>query len=159
MPEFFGSQHSGDELESTDSKFSNENNTITVNQIETSRTDSYNGEELTDPNTIVVTIADDRTPLVLLVGPPSCGKTMTLIRLARYLRTISGYTIQPVTSFRPAHDKNYERMCAQFDAMISNDYAADSTSQINFMLVKILYKGKALCQILEAPGEHYSKIY
>lgn len=157
MPEFFGSQHSGKELDNTDSKFSNENNTITVDQIDTSRADSYNGEELTDPNTIVVTIADDRTPLVLLVGPPSCGKTMTLIRLARYLRTLSGYTIQPVTSFRPAHDKNYERMCAQFDAMISNDYAADSTSQINFMLVKILYKGKALCQILEAPGEHYYK--
>lgn len=157
MPEFFGSQSTERELDNMSPQLASGNDPIPVDQTANPRADSYNSEELTDPNTIVVTIADDKTPLVLLVGPPSCGKTMTLVRLARYLRTLSGYTIQPVTSFRPAHDKNYERMCAQFDAMIGNDYAADSTSQINFMLVKVLYKGKALCQILEAPGEHYYK--
>lgn len=157
MPEFFGSQNTERELDNMSPQLASGNDPIPVDQTANPRADSYNSEELTDPNTIVVTIADDKTPLVLLVGPPSCGKTMTLVRLARYLRTLSGYTIQPVTSFRPAHDKNYERMCAQFDAMIGNDYAADSTSQINFMLVKVLYKGKALCQILEAPGEHYYK--
>ena len=33
--------------------------------------------------------------------------------------------------------------------------AANSTSNISFMLVGVYKKGKCLCQILEAPGEHY----
>lgn len=74
MPEFFGSQNSERELDNTNSQFSNEADSISVDPINTPHADSYNSEELTDPNTIVVTIADDRTPLVLLVGPPSCGK-------------------------------------------------------------------------------------
>lgn len=117
--------------------------------------DTYSIEELNDPAKIRVTIADTSTPLIVLFGPPSCGKTMTLIRLTRYLRSINGYAIEPVTSFRPAHDKNYEEMCSGFNAMINSNEAAASTHKINFMLIKIYYKGKAICQILEAPGEHY----
>ena len=41
--------------------------------------------EYADPNQIRVTIADGKAPLVILFGPPACGKTMTLVRLARYL--------------------------------------------------------------------------
>lgn len=156
MPEeFFNSQDSTNQSDNTNSQFSVDANTISVDTNDTPHADSYSSEELADPNKIVVTIADKDTPIVLLIGPPASGKTMTLVRLARYLRTQPGYTVRPDTAFRPAHDKNYERMCKQFDAMISNDYAADSTSHINFMLVKILYKGRTLCQILEAPGEDY----
>lgn len=122
---------------------------------DTPKSDTYSVEELNDPAKIRVTIADTSTPLVVLFGPPSCGKTMTLIRLTRYLRGINGYSIEPITSFRPAHDKNYEEMCSGFNAMINSNEAAASTNNINFMLIKIYYKGKAVCQILEAPGEHY----
>ena len=69
------------------------------------KSDTYSTEELNDPAKIKVTIADASTPLIVLFGPPSCGKTMTLIRLTRYLRSINGYAIEPVTCFRPAHDK------------------------------------------------------
>lgn len=113
-------------------------------------------EELKDPNKISVTIADYKTPIVILFGPPSCGKTMTLVRLTRFLQS-AGYTIQPVTSFRPSYDKNYNDMCRNFDAMINNEDAAKSTSKINFMLVQVMRGGKPLCQILEGPGEYYFK--
>lgn len=113
-------------------------------------------EELNDANKIKVTIADYKTPLVILFGPPTCGKTMTLVRLTRYLQK-KGYTVQPITSFRPTYDKNYNDMCTNFDSMINSDDAAQSTAKINFMLVQVMYQGKPLCQILEGPGEYYFK--
>ncbi len=111
-------------------------------------------EELNDANKIKVTIADYKTPLVILFGAPACGKTMTLIRLTRYLQS-KGYTVQPETSFRPAYDKNYKEMCENFDTMINSEDAAQSTDRISFMLVQVMRNGRPLCQILEGPGEYY----
>jgi DNA polymerase III delta prime subunit len=139
---------------------STEEKTVTNTIEETSPIESssnLNGmtqEEIKDPNKIKVEIANYQIPIVVLFGPPSCGKTMTLIRLTRYLRSM-GYTVQPVTSFRPSYDKNYGDMCKNFDNMINSDDAAASTSRINFMLVEVLQNGRPICQILEAPGEHY----
>lgn len=113
-------------------------------------------EELNDPNKIRVAIADYKTPLVILFGPPSCGKTMTLVRLTRYLQK-KGYTVEPNRSFRPAYDLNYINMCNNFDSMINSEDAAQSTANINFMLVQVMYKGRSICQILEGPGEYYFK--
>lgn len=42
-----------------------------------------------DPNRINVTIVNKDIPLVILFGPAACGKTMTLVRLTRYLRSKS----------------------------------------------------------------------
>ena len=53
--------------------------------------------ELGNPDNIMVTIADQRIPIVVLFGPPTCGKTMTLIRLTRYLQK-DGYKVSPVRS-------------------------------------------------------------
>jgi DNA polymerase III delta prime subunit len=109
----------------------------------------------TDPNAITVTIADHDTPIVILYGPPACGKTMTLVRLARYLKD-KGYQIVPDKSFRDSQDGGYKKLCDGFDHIISSNEAAESTSIISFMLVKVLTtNGHPLCQILEAPGEHY----
>ena len=113
------------------------------------------GEEITDPNKIAVTIADTETPIVVLYGPPSCGKTMTLVRLSRYLRS-KGYSVEPVRSFRPKKDLNFQRMCDGFDEMLNSSQAAKSTQYMSFMLVKVLDRqARPVCQILEAPGELY----
>lgn len=111
-------------------------------------------EELNDPNKISVTIADKDAPIVVLFGPPACGKTMTLVRMTRFLRE-NGYTITPIRTFRPTYDANYTEICDNFDIMMNQDDAAKSTSKISFMLVKVSKNGRTICQILEAPGEYY----
>lgn len=111
-------------------------------------------EEETDPNKINVTIADTKAPLVILFGPRACGKTMTVIRLTRYLNK-QGYIVSPVRSFRPNYDEHYQRICNEFDSLVTNTEAADSTQLISFMLLEVMQDGRRVCQILEAPGEYY----
>ncbi|MBR5688010.1 MAG: hypothetical protein IKX36_08640 [Prevotella sp.] len=120
-----------------------------------SATQGLTQEETKDPNKIAVTIADNQSPIVVLFGPPACGKTMTLIRLTRYLKN-NGYLVLPVESFRPSTDIHYKKMCKGYNEMVNNNDAAKSTANISFMLVRVLDEyGKPICQILEAPGEYY----
>ena len=129
------------------------------NSVETDDTDNseniiYSSEELSDPQKIKVTISDKDTPLVILFGPQSCGKTMTMIRLTRYLHE-KGFSVEPIKSFRPEYDQNYKKLCEGFNELVNSEDAAHATNIINFMLIRVSYRGKAICQILEAPGEHY----
>lgn len=110
--------------------------------------------ELNDPNSIAVTIPDRDAPLVVLFGPPACGKTMTLVRLTRYLKG-QGYIVSPVRTFRPSADTNYTALCDNFNAMMNSNNAAASTNRISFMLVEVIKNDRRVCQILEAPGEYY----
>ncbi len=110
--------------------------------------------ESNDPEQISVYITDKKAPLVILFGPPACGKTMTLVRMTRFLRS-EGYTVQPDRNFRPTADTYYKDICEHFDETMDSVYAASSTNLISFMLAQVLKDGRRLCQILEAPGEHY----
>ena len=107
-----------------------------------------------DANSIKVTISDTQAPIIVLFGPPACGKTMTLVRMSRFLKT-EGYTISPVRTFRSSSDARYKDMCDKFDQTMNSDYKAEGTGQIDFMLVEVIKDGRRVCQLLEAPGEHY----
>lgn len=110
--------------------------------------------EMNDPNSIRVTVSDPKAPLVILFGPPACGKTMTLVRMTRFLKE-EGYTVSPIRTFRPTFDTNYTEICDKFDETINSNNAAGSTDRISFMLIEVIKNGHRLCQILEAPGEYY----
>lgn len=110
---------------------------------------------LTDPNKIKVTITDASAPIIILFGAGASGKTMTLVRLTRWLLA-NGYQVEPDRNFRASDSAEYEYMCNIFMDTVNSDYAADRTHQCNFMLIKVRNRyGEPICQILEAPGEHY----
>ena len=100
-----------------------------------------------------VTITDHTAPMVVLFGPPTCGKTMTLVRLARYLQ--AKYCFKPDQAFRDSSDSDYEVLCNRFNKAVNSDMAADGTKYIEFMLLRVNNKqnGKTLCQFVESPGE------
>lgn len=116
--------------------------------------EGLSAEEKIDPNRIQITIKDREAPIVVLYGPPSCGKTMTLVRLTRYLKR-NDYQVSAVRSLRPSDDRHYADMCNGFKDMINSIDAAKSTDNLSFMLVEVTKDGRRICQILEAPGEGY----
>ena len=116
--------------------------------------EGLSAEEKIDPNRIQITIKDPEAPIVVLYGPPSCGKTMTLVRLTRYLKR-NDYEVSPVKTLRPSDDHHYINKCNGFEDMINSIDAAKSTDNLSFMLVEVTKDGRRICQILEAPGEGY----
>jgi hypothetical protein len=109
-------------------------------------------KEEEDLNKIKVTISD-RSPIVVLFGAGSSGKTMTLVRLTRWLQK-HGFRVEPDRTFQ--EDKHYEELCNNFGSVINSDFVAQRTRHLDFMLIKVMNKyGEPICQILEAQGEHY----
>lgn len=106
-----------------------------------------------DPRTYNVTLTDPVSPMVILFGPPSCGKTMTLVRLTRFL---SGqYDFMPDQAFKNSDNDEYQKLCSNFNAAVGSDAAAQGTKYIDFMLLRVNDKtnGRTLCQFVESPGE------
>lgn len=101
-----------------------------------------------------VVIADP-SPVIILFGAGASGKTMTLIRLTRYLIQ-QEYKVSPERTFRDSRDTHYQKMCDDFTSIVNNNKAPGRNQTIDFMLVKVMDKsGRPICQLLEAPGEHY----
>jgi hypothetical protein len=116
--------------------------------------DVLTAEEREDPDKIIVEITDS-VPIIILFGSRASGKTMTLVRLSRYLKN-KGYIVEPIRTFRPSNSKHYTGMCDNFNNNIFSNQAAERNKALSFMLVKVSNKyGDPICQILEAPGEHY----
>ncbi|MDO5395416.1 MAG: hypothetical protein Q4F07_05575 [Bacteroidales bacterium] len=117
--------------------------------------ETYTEEEQHDVNAITVTIPDRQTPIVVFFGSPASGKTLALMRMIRFLEKYE-YQVIPEEVFRPKTDRHYTRMCTNLKEMVYDQYTPGGTDIISFMLVKVLNPaGRPVCQILEAPGEHY----
>lgn len=99
-----------------------------------------------------ITITDRQAPIVMLFGPPSSGKSMTLVRLARYLRT-QNYAINTDPNFK--FGPKYEKRCKEFLNDINTSSPLPGTPDDAFLMVKVSLHGRTICQLLEAPGEHY----
>lgn len=99
-----------------------------------------------------IKIGDKRAPIIMLFGPPTSGKSMTLVRLARYLRK-QGYTVKADPTFKS--DNTYKARCAQFHKNLNTTEALQGNALNEFLMVKVINHGTTVCQILEAPGEHY----
>lgn len=111
-------------------------------------------------NEIEVSINDQNAPIIVLFGEPGCGKTMTLIRLTRWLTFVNQqFFVTPDKNFRNGDDDDYEKICKRFFDSIDpdNNKIAPRTSNIDFMLLEVREKKSRtkICQLLEAPGEHF----
>lgn len=126
------------------------------NNVDTVLHETYTDDEIRDVNNISVTIPDARTPIVIFFGAPASGKTLALLRMIRFLEQ-HNHQVIPEAVFRPQTDRHYTKMCAGLKDMAYSKYAPGGTDIISFMLVKVIdqLNNRTVCQILEAPGEHY----
>lgn len=99
----------------------------------------------------VPTIVDRTVPVVVFVGPPSSGKSMILVRLAKYLRD-QGYTIDTDPTF--LNTKEYRTGCREFLKKLDENVALEGT--VKFLLVNVYDRtGRIIAKLLEAPGEDF----
>ena len=97
------------------------------------------------------TIVNQTVPIVVFLGPPSSGKSMILVRLAKFLRS-QGYTIQTDPTF--LNTAQYQQDCFDFQNALNTTTALQGT--VKFLLVKVYDKnGVEVAKLLEAPGEDF----
>lgn len=102
-----------------------------------------------------IRIGDRQAPVIILFGAPASGKSMTLVRLARYLRKVKGLTVAADRTFKSGD--SYAELCNQFERHLNTETALPSTKDDEFLMVKIYENGRLIVHILEAPGEHFFK--
>lgn len=102
-----------------------------------------------------IKIGDRQAPVIILFGAPASGKSMTLVRLARYLRNVKGLTVAADRTFKSGDF--YVELCNQFETHLNTRTALPSTKDDEFLMVKIYENGRLIAHILEAPGEHFFK--
>lgn len=96
------------------------------------------------------TIVDNTVPVVVFVGPPSSGKSMILVRLAKYLRA-QGYTVTTDSTF--LNTPEYQQDCQEFQNKLNTNVALSGS--VKFLLVDVRHNGRLVAKLLEAPGEDF----
>lgn len=130
-------------------------------EISTNIVDSVNSESIEDAGgqpaqatnfggIATPTIVNQTVPIVVFVGPPSSGKSMILVRLAKFLRS-QGYTVETDSTF--LNTAQYQKDCKEFERCLTTTTALQGT--VKFLLVKIYKEGVEIAKLLEAPGEDF----
>lgn len=96
------------------------------------------------------TIVNYKVPVIVFVGPPSSGKSMILVRIAKYLRS-QGYTIKTDPTF--LNTAKYQQDCIDFENSLNTTIALPGT--VKFLLVDVYRNGIQVAKLLEAPGEDF----
>lgn len=96
------------------------------------------------------TIVNNKVPIVIFAGPAASGKSMILVRLAKYLHS-NGYTVKTDPTF--LNTPNYQNHCQMFNDALSTTTALKGT--VEFLLVNVYKDGREIAKLLEAPGEDF----
>lgn len=141
------------DAENTQQQVSPEISTSTVDSVNS--TSSAESEEqpaqVTNLGGIATpTIVNQTVPIVVFVGPPSSGKSMILVRLAKFLRS-QGYTVTTDPTF--LNTAQYQKDCKEFERCLTTTTALQGT--VKFLLVNIYKDGEEVAKLLEAPGEDF----
>jgi len=83
-----------------------------------------------------IRILDNQTPVVILIGPPESGKTMLMLRMARFLES-KGMTVVPDCNLRSHEDETYIRLCNIFRS-IEYSVSHQGAGYIDLMLIKVI---------------------
>ena len=145
---------------------------ITNSDESTSEPNATTTEDIDEDD---ITISDKSSPIVLLFGPMSSGKSMTLVRLSRYLRD-KGFIIKTDKNFKS--DSKYKEKCDEFMANLDTKSALPGTpykdcrKTNNEGFVKLvagaqtkevsfadLYNAKKMGGSTDAYIEHFTKDY
>lgn len=96
-------------------------------------------------------LPDPCVPLVVFWGPHASGKTMTMLRMARFLMS-EGYNVIPIRDLRPEHDVTYHKTIDNFKKLIHSNYSPETVYRWGFMLIEVIKDHKCVCQMLDIPG-------
>lgn len=107
-------------------------------------------EKVEVPYNATPTIMNNQVPIVIFVGPATSGKSMILVRLAKYLHH-NGYTVKTDPTFLNTQD--YQEHCIKFNDALATTTALDGT--VKFLLVNVYKDGREVAKLLEAPGEDF----
>lgn len=99
-----------------------------------------------------IQIVDKASPIVILFGPPCCGKTLLLFRLVRYLCQMGCY-VEPDTDFMPV-DSLYQRRCKQFSEELFSDSCPTASVMLPVLINVFDKQRRRVCYILEQSGEN-----
>lgn len=146
----FAPQNSG---ESTQTNAESQNQQQPGMQSNDQQMAQYDQQSQTDINPDKIPtpqIINNIVPIVVFVGPPSSGKSMILVRLAKYLRA-EGYTIKTDTTF--LNTVEYHQDCQEFNDKLNTNIALKGS--VKFLLVNVYKNGREVAKLLEAPGEDF----
>lgn len=140
--------------ENTQQQVSPEKSTNTIESVNSELSTEAWGRPVQATNLAGIatpTIVNQTVPIVVFVGPPASGKSMILVRLAKYLRS-QGYTVEPDPTF--LNTAQYNQNCKIFKECLTTTKALPGT--VVFLLVKVYDKnGNEIAKLLEAPGEDF----